>query len=369
MSKHTVGVFHKDNYNWHRNITQHDHEYFEFRRFFDYCRVANGILRRVGRWSSFYEHARMPPSYPHVDLYHHWAAVDFGSTPWIVSTSVGLPFGCASSEYRKGLELLASDVCKRILVTGQCAREWQRAKARREPDLEDAVMDKVEVLPPAQDQLVTSWNEKPVAENGTLKLAFVGGLFFLKGGLDMLRVVARLIDEGADLELEIVSSFAMTQQTGDTEEGAREAREIIASYPQIKAHGKLPNTEVVEVFKRSHIGLLPSYIETYGYSVLEAQACGCATITTDIKAFPDTNPDTVGWRVEIDGGDYDFRSNEGRKLISSRIDAGLYDILSTVINDRQVVREKGESALRRIAEEHDPTRHAARLSELYRSLV
>ena len=230
-------------------------------------------------------------------------------------------------------------------------------------------MDKVELLPPAQDLLVSDWAEKPAGLEGPLRLAFVGGHFFRKGGLELLRVVRQLLAEGADVTLELVSSLAMTTQTGDTEEEWEEARQLMEEGPEITWHGALPNREVLEVFKGSHIGLLPSYIETYGYTVLEAQACGCATITTDIRAFPDTNPDEVGWRVEIDGDDFDFRTRNGRALISERIERGLYCTLKTILEDPMVVREKGEAALNRIAEEHAPARHGERLREIYREAL
>jgi glycosyltransferase involved in cell wall biosynthesis len=130
-------------------------------------------------------------------------------------------------------------------------------------------------------------------------------------------------------------------------------------------HGRLPNDEVLDIFKQGHIGLLPSYTETYGYTVLEAQASGCPTITTDINAFPDINPDKVGWRIPIDGEDYDFQSEEGRALISDRLEKGLYRRLKRILEDRSVIREKGKAALARIAEEHSPAQHRRRLRAIY----
>jgi len=174
MSK-KIGVFHKRNRNWYRNITRHNHKKFSFEKFYDLYRTLNALRRRVGKWGKeFYKYSRSPPSYPRVDLYHHWRTLDFGSTPWVVSTSSGLPFGWPFERYREGLELLASDTCKRIIVTGQCARDWQRSKAQREPDLAEDVMEKVEVLPPAQDLLVSDWKENPVDLHGPLRFAFVG---------------------------------------------------------------------------------------------------------------------------------------------------------------------------------------------------
>lgn len=361
-----VGVFHQENRNWYRNITSHNHEEFTFKKFYDLHRIINATRRRVGKWGKeFYKYSRSPPSYPRVDLYHHWRTLDFGSTPWVVSTSSGLPFGWPFERYREGLELLASDACKRIIVTGQCALDWQRSKAQREPDLAEDVMEKVEILPPAQDLLVSDWDEKPVGQLSPLRLVFVGSMFFRKGGRELLRVVDRLRSEGADIVLDVVSSLKRWPEMNDAEQDREEVRRLMENISGATWHGRLPNPEVLNLFKRSHIGLLPSYIETYGYTVLEAQACGCPTITTDINAFPDINPDEVGWRIQIDGEDYDFRSEEGRRRISDRIERGLYETLGAILNDRSQVRKRAGAALNRIEEEHSPARHGERLRTIY----
>jgi glycosyltransferase involved in cell wall biosynthesis len=367
--KADIGVFHRKNKNWQRNITRHEHDEYNFQKFYDTHRVMNAMRRRVGIGAKkFYKYSRMPPSYPKVDLYHHWRALDFGSTPWIVSTSSGLPFGWPSDRYSKGLELLASEACKRIIVTGSCARDWQCSKAKQEPRFARPIMEKVEVLPPAQDLLIPKWEAKPAGQPGPLRLVFVGAGFLRKGGLELLRVVERLRSEGDEIALDVVSSLGSWQGenvTGHTGQARREARRLMREIAKVTWHGRLPNDEVLDIFKQGHIGLLPSYTETYGYTVLEAQASGCPTITTDINAFPDINPDKVGWRIPIDGEDYDFQSEEGRALISDRLEKGLYRRLKRILEDRSVIREKGKAALARIAEEHSPAQHRRRLRAIY----
>ena len=39
----------------------------------------------------------------------------------------------------------------------------------------------------------------------------------------------------------------------------------------------------------SHIGLLPTYNDSYGYSVIEFFSYGCPVITTNILALPEIN--------------------------------------------------------------------------------
>jgi glycosyltransferase involved in cell wall biosynthesis len=54
-----------------------------------------------------------------------------------------------------------------------------------------------------------------------------------------------------------------------------EAKAIISRHPDRILHFTgIPNSEVIDLLKRTHVSLLPTWAETYGYSVLEAQACG-----------------------------------------------------------------------------------------------
>ena len=59
---------------------------------------------------------------------------------------------------------------------------------------------------------------------------------------------------------------------------------------------------MLELLSGSHIGLLPSFAETYGYVVLEMQAAGVPVVTTDIRAFSEVNPDECGWRIRTPTG-------------------------------------------------------------------
>ena len=61
------------------------------------------------------------------------------------------------------------------------------------------------------------------------------------------------------------------------------------NYLVIFYHKILFNSEVMNILKNTHVGLLPTYADTYGYSVLEAQSFGCPVITTNIRAMPEIN--------------------------------------------------------------------------------
>lgn len=362
--KYRIGVLRGD-YNWRRNITRHCHEGFDFVNAIDPFRILDSSLRRLGRRSEYVIHTHVPPTYPGVDLFHFWRMISSGSKPWIVSTSTGLPFGYPRQRMRRGMELLASDACKRIIATSMYAMEWQRRKANSFPDICQDIMEKVEIMHPPQDVVVESWEEKEALLGEEVSLAMVGKHFFRKGGLEILRVVDRLIKEGAAIKLHIASQLSPDKHSGSSHEDIARALEIINRHPQITLYEHLPNDEVLELFKRSHVGLLPSYVETYGYTVLEAQACACATITTNVFAFPEINSSDVGWVVDVMDGGYDYKSVEGRMSISESIERGLYNILSFAVENPKEIAQRGQAALDRIRDQHCPIRHAQRLYELY----
>ena len=120
------------------------------------------------------------------------------------------------------------------------------------------------------------------------------------------------------------------------------------------------------------VGLLPSYAETYGYFVLEAQSRGCPVITTDVRAFPEINPPAVGWTIPVPkraNGEARYHEPGGKLEISKRIREGLTSIISTIVEDSRLARTKGEAARARIKREHCPDEYASRLGALYRAAV
>ena len=120
------------------------------------------------------------------------------------------------------------------------------------------------------------------------------------------------------------------------------------------------------------VGLLPSYAETYGYSVLEFQACGRPVITTDIRAFPEVNSNERGWLIPVNKreiwGEAYFRSDRDREALSASIRNGLLNAFEDILANTDQIRRKGERALDHILSGHSPERFGQSLEALYRRI-
>jgi len=125
---------------------------------------------------------------------------------------------------------------------------------------------------------------------------------------------------------------------------------------------------VLALMRSAHVGLLPTYADTYGYSVLECQAQGTPVISTNVRALPELNNEQAGWLIEVprdDLGEGLYATPEQRALLSAAIEAGLERALHEIFADRASLRRKGIAALARIQQQHDPARYKQRLGEIY----
>jgi glycosyltransferase involved in cell wall biosynthesis len=201
----------------------------------------------------------------------------------------------------------------------------------------------------------------------------VGHEIFLKGGREIVDVVTELVGEGHPLRLTLVSNLTVGGPSRATE-ADRDAllADIRANSGFIRHHTRLPNPEVLDLLRRSHLALLPSWADTYGYSVLEAQACGCPAVTSDVKALPEFNDDECGYVVRIADparGRAPIGTAEGRERVSRAIREQLRAILEDALANPRALEEKGERSLARIRRERDPGDRARLLREIYREAV
>lgn len=366
----------KSGYATERNISGLPFQRYRVRRAPNLYRLPNYIhFRATGnahaRWSNLHRDF----GWGGYDLLHLFNGVSRGRKPWISTFETFLPRWGAygDDDLKAGLEAMADPSCKALLALSECAKRIQIDLLDQHLEYREAILPKLMVFHPAQSVVLDDFGEKSLDED-FIDLVLVGNLFFLKGGLELLRVVNMLLYEGAPLRLHIVSGLA----TGDhaTLSGPKElgwARRFLKAHPErILHYPSLPNAEVLSLLKKSHLGLLPTWADTYGYSVLEAQAMGCATITTNVRALPEINPPEAGWmaQVPVDGLGYaQINSEAERKAFSNDLTFELERILRSILAAPSMIQDKGAAALDRIKKQHSPAPKAAWLENLYDQIL
>ena len=322
-----------------------------------------------------------------VDLLHFFNGVSYGRTPWVSSFETILPrFSHLVTRHhgqeiahvspdaltRRGLEALAGRSCLAILPLSQSAALMQTDLLKDLPaEYAQPILDKMRVLHPPQEILVPEVKAREYSPDNPIRFILVGAAFFRKGGREVLEVFERLVrQEKLPVRLIIVSSLRIEPYAAkETEADVAWAKAKIAENADwIEYYSALPNADTLALMRTADVGMLPSYADTYGFSVLEAQASGLPVITTDVRALPEVNNPTVGWLIKVPKnalGEALYVTVEEREVLSQSIRAGLEQSVRHIAADPGQIAVKGAAALDRIRKEHDPAAYADALRQIY----
>ena len=106
-----------------------------------------------------------------------------------------------------------------------------------------------------------------------VRLVYAGKLSNAKGVPWLLRALDRI--DSLDWELDLVGS-------GGGPEGKR-CLELAAQLgPRVRVHGAVKQTELAGIMRQSHLFILPSFFEGLPLVIVEALACGCRVVATDL---------------------------------------------------------------------------------------
>ena len=343
-------------------------------RTYDAIDVANAIVRRLHAApgaTTFLNCIHHGGGIPRVDGFHLVNALSISRKPWISTFEHFLPRWDAHSRF--GMELIARRNCQAIIGLSEYARRSMEQLLEEHDGLRQVISDKMSVLAPPQRLVIDSYDDKPL--DHTLPVfTFVGREFFRKGGMEILQAASLLRAEGHRFRVHIIS----TLETGDyvtrsnSADAARARRAIDELSGTVVYRGEMPNAEVLDTLRGSHAALLPTYDDTYGFSVLEAQACGTPVITTDVCALGEINDPGVGWVIPLPhdrwGQAYRVTPDDLGRL-SAMVRDGIAAAMREIILDPSSARSRGIRSLERIRANHDPTLHAETLTGMYRRFV
>jgi len=318
-----------------------------------------------------------------VEGIHFFNSVSYSTTPWITTFETLLPyFDCIKRDFKhnpkweqwsndpyivRAMEALASDSCKRILALSNNTKHIQEEVLKHFPQFEKSILSKIDVLQPPQK--IKEY--RPRSFNGRFQLVFVGRAFYRKGGQELVHALDQ-IQALFPIHLTIVSSLDVESGwPGITQAQIEEDRSWLKNQPWITYHESLDNDRVLQLFEESHLGFLPTWQDTYGYSVLEMQSRGCPVISTGVRSLPEINKEEVGWILAHETnawGEWKEIPTSRESKVSNQLASEIYRLTREILQNPQAMEAKGRAAVERIRIEHNPVTHAQTLSDYYHRL-
>lgn len=326
-----------------------------------------------------------------VDLLHFSNGISYGKTPWVSSFETILPRftelvtrhqGEVSGDIaltpliKRGLTALAGKACKRIIAWSECTAAIQRDLMSSIPtDYSKPILAKMQVMYPPQELLAKSATPREYGPSNPIRFILVGAAFFRKGGKELLLAFEKLVkEEHMPIKLVVVSSLRLEPYAAhETEQDVQWAKQTFANNPDwVEYYPSLPNDKVLKLIKTCDVGLLPTWADTYGISVLEAQACGLPVITTDSRALPEMNNNQVGWLIKVPQNRLKealYTTPEQRQNLGDAIRLGLEATIREIVANPEQIAQKGELALEKVRKDHDPTNYANKMRAIYQEAL
>lgn len=325
------------------------------------------------------------------DVAHFFNTISFDKHPWITTGGGAIPYFCKEiQEYlfndmdiravqnkellEKGIAACASSYCKALFVNSYCSLDIEKALVSNFPQYEQRLLSKLSVLYPPQELIIHSVEEKYRLTSGNDKLTFiyVGHDFYRKGGLAVLRCFEKLSSEFDNFHVITIGALRNDVLERFDVQMEEDAIRLIKTYngTWLTHYYNLPNAEVLELMKKADIGLLPTYSDVFGYSVLEMQACGCPVITSDVRAMPEINNSECGWLLNIGKKTKHRELANIQEVIDSReMEYKLEEVVRSILT-RNVRVEPSmiQACISRIATYHSPVEHRQVLETAYQKV-
>jgi glycosyltransferase involved in cell wall biosynthesis len=311
----------------------------------------------------------------HVDLYHFFNLIALPPCrkPYVTTFETTLPRAFSSGRMmQRGIASMMSSQCRRLIALSEHAQRRQMAfdKANAIGELDK----KITVLLPPQKVLVSEdaieqKNQSLRGGGGPFRLLFVGKNLYRKGGSEIIKAAVE-VRKDFEIEAFVIGDYEHVDYASSWKvDSAEDLKRLLNENEGWLHHFKaMPNDEVIALAKTCHVGLLPTRDDTFGYSVLEFQACGLPCITTDIRALPEVNNEEIGWLVNVPklpNGCADFSTAEKMRELSRTIEKGLVEKLREALTSPEAIAEKGIGALNNIKANHSPETYGRRLGEIY----
>jgi glycosyltransferase involved in cell wall biosynthesis len=298
-------------------------------------------------------------------------------SPWVFSLAA-LPqataFGFCGLPLPRSLRiagikhLLLQDNFKKLIFRSQAGRKTLHTYGRID---DNRVLERVEVVYPAvrcvPDELVRF-------QNSDMTLLFTGD-FFRKGGVNVLDAFERAQTAYPGIKLILCCDEAVDFRTGDGKLRS-ESLQRIRSNPGILFMGRVPRERLLrEILPAIDVYLIPTYVETFGFSILEAMSYGLPVISTNHFAIPEMIEHGVSGLL-VDTSQFaceqlfkGYVVNDLPQAFREHVTEQLHQYICMLIGSLDLRRKLGLAALQIARTKFSIEARNARLLEIYRSAV
>lgn len=208
-----------------------------------------------------------------------------------------------------------------------------------------------------------------------LDAVFVARDWGFRGGVAAVRLAEQARHLRLPLHLHVVSTLrAGYADDPDRTRYWQDLRRLDAC--NVTHHVELTNDAVHALLARSHLALLPTVADTFGFVILEALANAVPALVSNVGALPELIQDGVNGRVVSIATD-DFhdwvhvrkKSWEYLDPTFSAMARAATDFVEELVTGRIDYERLSAGALQRVVEHHDPFAAAAVLDRLYDDML
>ncbi len=307
-----------------------------------------------------------------VHVLHFFDGLSLGSAPWVSTCESMLPYNFKNQDndlFRLAIDKIAGPSCKKVMFLSKNAMARQKEYLKGFPDERSVIEKKSEVLYPPQYLLVRNIDDKKIEYTNELKFIFVGGHFFRKGGRPMLEAFLELKRKGLPIKLTIITSFKQPD-IGDGfpsgEEAVVWAKKIIKENEGwINLKTNVPLDELNQLYRDHHVGVFPTFYDTFGYVSLEMMSAGMPVITTNVRALPEIVDRKNGWMIDLPVNDLGAPIWTTPEKMHLLVKDGIISAVEEAFSNTRKLEKRASAALDTIDNKFNPSKHAARLKQIY----
>jgi len=228
---------------------------------------SNFLKRNIRRFVNFFglsfPNAHLTRTKENFDLIHCAHCLSLNKNrPWVADFESEWQFYIGKKTKR------AKEKVKKILMSNNCKRILAWTEKTKEEILKEfpEIGDKVGVVYPA---VPVNKRTSKKNKNDKITILYATRYFWFKGGIIALEVYKKLQEKYKDkIELIFIS---------DVPEKVKEG------YPKLKIRNLVSNKELFKLYEKSDIFFYPSFVDTFGFGLLEAMGFGLPTITINTK--------------------------------------------------------------------------------------